>query len=225
MQKIQKWQRMIEHSVNEVIDVNLRKYVFSKQREIVLSNPKLKTQNIFIEYFVRNYSEAQVLAVSRLVEDKPVDSFVALLNDMLLFYEEVIYSGELGNLLIEEVNKTAADDFIKDHFQKQIEGRIEVFSWEKINSDKFELMKATAKIKLLRDKWIAHRDRRRKQINIDYDEIDQTIKFIEERIDEYYLLLTDKKMASFHPTGIDSDDQIFNFAWKMPGPDSDTSKS
>ena len=216
---------MIEHSVNEVIDVNLRKYVFSKQKEIVSGNPKLKDQNIFIEYFFRNYAEAQVLAVSRLVEDKPVDSLIALLNDILSFYEEVVYSGELRNQLIEEMRKTASDGFLKNHLQQQIEDRIKAFSWEKINSDKFDLLKETAKIKLLRDKWVAHRDPRRKQINLQYDEIDRTIKFIEERIDEYYLFITDKKMGSFLPAGIEGDDQIFAFAWKVSAPGPEASKS
>jgi len=224
-QKIQKWQRMIKHAVDEIIDVNLRKYVFSKQKEVVLSNPKFQDQNIFIEYFFKNYAEAQVLAVSRLVEDRPVDSLVALLNDMLLFYEEAIHSGELKNLLIGEMRKTASDDFIKNHFQKQIENRMKAFSWEKINSDKFDLLKATAKIKLLRDKWVAHRDTKRRQINLQYDEVDWAIKFIEEKIDEYYLVLTDAKMTSFLPTGIEGDDEIFTFAWKVPGADSGVSKS
>ena len=99
-QKIQKWQKMIEHSVDEIINVNLRKYVFSKQKEIVTSNPKLQNRNIFIDYFFRNYAEAQVLAISRLVEDKPVDSLVALLNDMLVYYEEAVQSGELNKIFI-----------------------------------------------------------------------------------------------------------------------------
>jgi len=223
-QKIQRWQRMIKHSVDEIIDVNLRKYVFSRQKQIVLSNPKLQDQNVFIEYFFRNYAEAQVLAISRLVEDKPVDSLVALLNDMLIFYEDAVQSGELRDLLVNEMSRTASDDFIKGHFQKQIEDRINTFSWEKINSDKFDLLKATAKIKLLRDKWVAHRDIKRKQIALQYDEIDQAIKFIEEKIDEYYIFLTDAKMASFLPIGIESDDKIFNFAWKAPSAaDPDTS--
>lgn len=223
-QKIQKWQRMIKHSVDEIIDVNLRKYVFGKQKEIVLSNPRLQDRNVFVEYLFRNYSEAQVLAISRLVEDRPVDSLVALLNDMLVNYEEVIQSGELKAFLIKEMSKTARDDFIKNHFQNQIEERMNTFSWEKLNSDKFDLLKATAKIKLLRDKWVAHRDVKRKQINLQYDEVDQAIKFIQEKVDEYYLLLTDAKMASFLPTGIEGDDEIFSFAWRVSGgPNSDTS--
>jgi len=215
-QKIQKWQKMIEHSVDEIINVNLRKYVFSKQKEIVTSNPKLQNRNIFIDYFFRNYAEAQVLAISRLVEDKPVDSLVALLNDMLVYYEEAVQSGELNKILIDEMSKTASDDFIRNHFQKQIEDRIKTFSWEKINSDKFDLLKATAKIKLFRDKWVAHRDVKRKSINLEYDEIDRVIKFIEEKIDEYYIFLTDASMASFLPSGIEGDDEIFNFAWRVP---------
>src|SRR3989344_7244613 len=113
-QKISKWQKMIKHSVDEIIDVNLRKYVFNKQKEIVTSNPKLQDRNIFIDYFFRNYAEAQVLAISRLVEDKPVDSLIALLNDMLVNYEEVIQSGELKSLLVNEMSKTASDGFIKN---------------------------------------------------------------------------------------------------------------
>ncbi len=204
---------MIKHSVDEVIDVNLRKYVFEKQKEIVLNNPKFQQRNIFIDYFFRNYAEAQVLAISRLAEDKPVDSFVALLNDLLTNYEEFIQSGELNKRLISKMKKEAADDFIKSHFQKQIENRTEEFSWEKINSDKFDILKETAKIKLLRDKWVAHRDSKRKAINVQYDEINKAIKFIEEKVGGYYTLLTDASMASFLPTGIEGDEEIFNFAW------------
>lgn len=204
---------MVKYSVDEVIDVNLRKYVFNKQKEIVISNPKLQKRNIFIDYFFRNYAEAQVLAISRLVEDKPVDSFVALLNDILNHHEEVIQSGELNKTLINLMRKEASDDFIKNHFQKQIENRAEEFSWEKINSDKFDLLKETAKIKLFRDKWVAHRDNKRKQSNIQYDDIDRVIKFIEEKVGEYYTLLTDASMGSFLPAGIEGDEAIFNFAW------------
>ncbi len=127
-QKVLKWQKMIKHSVDEVIDVNLRKYVFDKQKEIVLSNPKLQQRNIFIDYFFRNYAEAQVLAISRLVEDKPVDSFIALLNDLLTNHEEFIQSGALNKTLVSKMKKEAADDFIKNYFQKQIEDRAKEFS-------------------------------------------------------------------------------------------------
>ena len=212
-QKVLKWQKMIKYSVDEVIDVNLRKYVFDKQKEIVLSNPKLQQRNIFIDYFFRNYVEAQVLAISRLVEDKPVDSFVALLNDLLTNHEEFIQSGTLNKTLVSKMKKEAADDFIKNHFQKQIEDRAKEFSWEKINSDKFDLLKETAKIKILRDKWVAHRDSKRKVINVQYNEIDRVIKFIEEKVGGYYTFLTDASMASFLPTGIEGDEEIFNFAW------------
>lgn len=214
-QKIQKWQKMIKHSVDEIVDVNLRKYVFSKQKEIVISNPKLKDRNIFIDYFFINYAEAQILAISRMVEDKPVDSLVALLNDILACYEEIIQSGELNQILVDEMKKTARDDFIKNHFKKQIGDRTIIFSWEKINSDKFDLLKATAKIKLFRDKWVAHRDIKRKQIILQYDEIDRVAKFIEEKTGEYYTFLTGASMESFLPTGIEDDDEVFNFAWSL----------
>ena len=212
-QKISKWQKMIKHSVDEVIDVNLRKYVFDKQKEIVLNNQKLQQRNIFIDYFFKNYTEAQVLAISRLAEDKPVDSFVALLNDLLTNHEEFIQSGELNKTLVSKMKKEAADDFIKNHFQKQIEDRTEDFSWEKINSDKFDILKETAKIKSLRDKWVAHRDSKRKAINVQYDEINRVIKFIEEKVGGYYTFLTDASMTSFLPTGIEGDEEIFDFAW------------
>lgn len=212
-QKILKWQKMIKHSVDEVIDVNLRKYVFDKQKEIVLNNPKLQQRNIFIDYFFRNYAEAQVLAISRLVEDKPVDSFVALLNDLLTNHEELIQSGELNKTLVSKMEKEVVDDFIKSHFQQQIKNGDEDFSWEKINSDKFDILKETAKIKLLRDKWVAHRDSKRKVINVQYDEINRVIKFIEEKVGGYYTFLTDASMASFLPTGIEGDEEIFDFAW------------
>jgi ferritin len=212
-QKILKWQQIIKHSVDEIIDVNSRKYVFNKQKEIIINNPKLQERNTFIDYFFRNYAEAQILAISRLVEDKPTDSFVALLNDVLVHYEEVIQSGELNKILVDAMSKAAAGDFIKDYFQKQIEDRENVFSWEKINSDKFDLLKETAKIKLLRDKWVAHRDSKRKPVSIQYNEIDLVIKFIEGKVGEYYTFLTDASMTSFLPAGIEGDDEIFNFVW------------
>lgn len=216
-QKILKWQKMIRYSVDEVIDVNLRKYVFDKQKEILLNNPKLQQRNIFIDYFFRNYAEAQVLAVSRLAEDKPVDSFVALLSDLLTNYEELIQSGKLNERLVNKMKKEVADDFIKNLFQKQMEDRVERFSWKKINSDKFDILKETAKIKLLRDKWVAHRDSKRKTTNVQYDEINKAINFIEEKVGDYYTFLTAASMGSFLPTGIEEHGEIFDFAWAGNG--------
>ncbi len=60
---------------------------------------------------------------------------------------------------------------------------------------------------------MAHRDSKRKIINVQYNEIDRVIKFIEEKIGGYYIFLTDASMASFLPTGIEGDEEIFSFAW------------
>lgn len=222
-QKILKWQKMVSDSGDETIDVNLRKYVFNKQKDIVAGNPRLQDRNIFIDYFFRNYVEAQILAISRLVEDKPVNSFVALLNDILVNHEEVVRSGKLNEILINKMNKEASDDFIKNHFQKQIENKTSGFSWEKINSDKFDLLKETAKIKLLRDKWVAHRDDKRRQFNIEYDEIGRVIEFIDGKVREYYTFLTDASLPLL-PSGIEGDEDIFGFAW-FDGKDPDPSTS
>ena len=45
-QKIQKWQKQIGHLIDEILDINERKYVFEKEREIIKNNSKLQ-DNIY----------------------------------------------------------------------------------------------------------------------------------------------------------------------------------
>lgn len=211
-QKIKKWQKQIAHLIDEVLDINERRHVFERERKIVKDNSKIKEDNIFVTYLFRNYAEAQILAISRVVEnDGRTGSFVALLNDILTNFEKIIKSGKLSQKLIADINKSDLDEILKEHFKKE-QGEREV-SWEKINSDKFDLLKATAKLKLFRDKWVAHIDQRRQHFVINYDELNRIVDFLNASIHEYSTLLTNSSMASFITSGIEEDEEIFNFAW------------
>lgn len=211
-QKIQKWKKQIEHLIDEVLDINERKYVFEKEREIVKNNSKLQNNNIFITYLFKNYAEAQVLAISRVVEDDGrTGSFVSLLNDILTNFDEIIKSGKLKQIHIANIDKSGLDETLKEHFKNEQENS--QVSWEKINSDKFDLLKATAKLKLFRDKWVAHIDQKRKNVVIDYDELNKIVDFLNKNIQEYYTFLTNSSMASLLTSGIEGDEEVFNFAW------------
>ncbi len=211
-QKIEKWQKQIGHLIDEILDINERKYVFEKEREIIKNNSKLQDSNIFITYLFKNYAEAQVLAISRVVEDDGrTGSLVALLNDILTNFEEIIKSGKLKQKHIANINKSGLDEMLKEHFKNEQENM--QVSWEKINSDKFDLLKATAKLKLFRDKWVAHIDQKRKHVVIDYDELNKIVDFLNAIMQEYYTFLTNSSMASFLTSGIEEDEEVFNFAW------------
>ncbi len=211
-QKIEKWQKQIGHLIDEILDINERKYVFEKEREIIKNNSKLQDSNIFITYLFKNYAEAQVLAISRVVEDDGrTGSLVALLNDILTNFEEIIKSGKLKQNHIANINKSGLDEMLKEHFKNEQENM--QVSWEKINSDKFDLLKATAKLKLFRDKWVAHIDQKRKHVVIDYDELNKIVDFLNAIMQEYYTFLTNSSMASFLTSGIEEDEEVFNFAW------------
>lgn len=224
-QKIKKWRKQVNNILNEAIDLNNRGYVFNKQKEIIENNQSLSDNNIFIYYLFRNSWDSQVLAISRLVEDKSVDSFIDLINDMLSNYNEIIHSGELTSFLFKEIKNDKmthkheqGKQDIQDHFKKEIEERMKVFSWDKINSDKFDILKETAKIKQLRNKHIAHKDKKRKRIIIDLNEINSIAIFIEDKISEYYTLLTNKHTPKNDSTGafahgIEQDIEIFNGPW------------
>ncbi len=215
-QKIKKWQKHLRNLVySEVFNMNLRKHTFNIERKIIQNNPKITDNNIFIIYLFKNYAEAQVLSITRIVESygRNTMSFVSLLDDMLSNYEEVINLGELDQVLIDEINKTNLDKTLKEIFIKKRKDNKP--SWEKINSDKFDLLKETAKIKLLRDKWIAHIDKERKPIKIDYDEINRIIDLLNEKIKEYYILLFDQGWTTLTPGGSEGDEKIFNFPWSL----------
>lgn len=210
--KIEKWKKQIEHLIDEVLDINERKYVFEKEREIIKNNSELQYNNIFITYLFKNYAEAQVLAISRIVEDDGrTGSFVALLNDMLTNFEEIIESGKLKQRHIADIDKSDLGEILKEHFKKKQENN--QVSWEKINSDKFNLLKATAKLKIFRNKWVAHINQKRKHVVIDYDELNKIVDFLNTNIQEYYTLLTNSSIVSLLATGIEGDEKVFNFAW------------
>jgi hypothetical protein len=103
------------------------------------------------------------------------------------------------------------DDMSKQHFINE-RGR-SLFLWEKINSDKFELLKETAKLKIFRDKWVAHSDKKRPHIVIQYDELNQIIEFINSKTKEYSIFLTGSSLDQFHAINLEDDLEIFNFPW------------
>ncbi|OGY91961.1 MAG: hypothetical protein A3H70_01055 [Candidatus Komeilibacteria bacterium RIFCSPLOWO2_02_FULL_48_11] len=214
-QKIKKWQKQIKHLIDEILDANERQYVFEVERKIIKNNPALSENNIFLEYLFRNYAESQVLAILRIVDkDGDTGSFVALLNDLLKNYEEIIKSGKLNQKFINDIDNSSIDSHLKDHFKKEREDN--KISLEKINSDKFDLLKETAKIKIYRDKWVAHIDRKRVRVVIEFDELNRIINFINSKIQEYYTFLTNSSISLLYTYGLESDKEIFRIAWLTP---------
>ena len=115
-------------------------------------------------------------------------------------------------MLNDDTDKSNLSAEFKEHFKQQQCAKN--ISWEKINSDKFDLLKETAKLKIFRDKWIAHIDQKRKQVTIEYDELSRVVDLLNTKIQEYYTLLTTSSMPSLLASGMEEDEEVFNFVWR-----------
>ena len=83
IQKIKKWQKILEGQISEMTDVLERRLIFQETKKIVQSNDSINKDNIFYDYLRINYVYAQIIQLSRMLDQDPrTESFSNLLADI-----------------------------------------------------------------------------------------------------------------------------------------------
>lgn len=182
IQKIQKWQKVLEGQIVEMTDILERRFIFQETKKMVEANPDIQQSNIFYDYFRINYIYAQTIQLSRMLDQDPrTESLINLLDDME--NNSDIFERKWRDEILKLV---AAPNTLKT-FGNSLEEK--TLNPDVITEDKCKLLCQFAPIKKYRDREIAHKQARGQKPNMTFEKLDKFINFIHERILVYVCFL------------------------------------
>jgi len=179
-----RWFKIIETISQEVIDLIRSREIYLQMQEIIISNNNINKSNRFYDWISKNYGDAAILALRRLVEnnsrDKP-HSLLVLINDI-------------------KENKQIASEKFPDLTENFIETDLK--NIEQINRI----------IKDYADKNIAHKDKNPSKLIPTFNNIYTCINLVEIITKRYYLILTNIDY-NLCPIVQDDWKNIFKYPW------------
>jgi len=182
IQKIQKWQKILEDQIVEMTDILERRFIFQETKKMVEVNPDIQQSNIFYDYFRINYIYAQIIQLSRMLDQDPrTESLINLLDDI------ENNSDVFERKWRDEILKLVATPNTLQTFGNSLEEK--TLNPDVITEDKCKLLCQFAPIKKYRDREIAHKQARGQKPNMTFEKLDQFIDFTHERILVYICFL------------------------------------
>ena len=181
-EKIQKWQRILECQLNEMTDVLERRVIFQETKKMVEANSDIQQSNIFYDYFRINYIYAQIIQLSRILDQDPrTESMYNLLND--IEDNPDVFERKWRD----EINKLVALPDTLQAFGNTLEEK--TLNADVVSEDKCKLLCKFAPIKKYRDREIAHKQARGQKPNLSFEKLDEFIDLIHERFLVYACFL------------------------------------
>lgn len=192
--KFKKWFRWIE-IIHKEIQRNLswNRHVFRKVRKIIKNNPKMPKQNKFYVFLGDAYGTLVLMAIRRQVKSKKDSISLARLLEEIYKKPEILSRERFVNLYKE---KGEDENIASEHFDALVGKGRNFVDPDQVCSDLDELRQKSKKIEKIVDKRLAHYDRGAININnITFEEIDESIDFLEKLLKKYYYLIRaiDKK--------------------------------
>lgn len=182
IEKIQKWQKILESQLNEMTDVLERRFIFQETKGIVEANPDIQQSNIFYDYFRINYIYAQIIQLSRMLDQDPrTESLLNLLSD--IENNPDVFKRNWRD----EINKLVASPNTLQTFGNTLEEK--TLNPDVLTEDKCKLLCRFAPIKKYRDREIAHRQSHGQKPNLSFEKLDEFIDLVHKRILVYACFL------------------------------------
>lgn len=182
IEKIQKWQRILENQLNELTDVLERRFIFQETKKMIEANPDIQQSNIFYDYFRINYIYAQIIQLSRVLDQDPrTESLFNLLCDIENSPE--VFERKWRD----EINKLVAPPNVSKIISDSLEEK--TLNADVAAEDRCKLLCQFAPITKYRDKEIAHKQARGQKPNLSFEKLDKFIDLIHERILVYACFL------------------------------------
>lgn len=190
IQKIQKWQKILKGQITEMTDVLERRFIFQETKKMIDANPDIQQSNIFYDYFRINYIYAQIIQLSRMLDQDPrTGSLINLLDD--IENNSDIFERKWRD----EILKLVVRPKTLQRFGNSLEEK--TLNADVVIEDKCKLLCQFAPIKKYRDREIAHKQARGQKPKMTFEKLNQFIDFIHERIRVYICFLC----GSTYPQG------------------------
>ena len=212
MDLIEKWKKEIERIKDDTTDTIEAQFIFKRLGEIVASNPKINSDNLFCDHLTASFGASLVLGVARQVDDRTeVVSLLKLLEE-LKNNPAVITKQWYGDQYENgpsPLGRAFADQSFEEHFGSKAE-----LDPVLVEKDIQELKSATKKVERFRHTRIAHKNAdERLVIDLNFSEVEEALKVIERLVIKYYLLLYKGGYTELMPTIGYNWEAIFRTPW------------
>jgi len=209
-----KWRRWLTIIGNDLSSLLISQDIFKEIQKIIAANKKIQSPDLFYRWMKVNYAARMAVGIRRLVQPsnlsdkkKMVISLHRLIKDISQQRDAIDRDCYVRGYQLRDAG-IANEDF--DTFTDN--SRDTLISKSKLNKDMVRLKEETKRIKIFRDKWIAHRGLRNVKGTIKrlptFKDVDNALNLIDEILDKYTLLLTRSSLTTRKP--------IHQYDWKEP---------
>lgn len=211
--KLDKWLEWIDKIYKDCQSLVIKSYFYSEYLSIVKNNKSIASPPDFHEWIARNYYEAALMSIRRLLDNhKDAISLRNLLNEMMdntNLISKKWYLDQIKDdkVLIEEAGLTTKS-FAEDYFAETHTTNGEKLSPKLVRDDIRKLDQAGSKLSVFIDNTLAHKNKGPKgSMSIKTKNIEQAIKQVEE--------ITIKYLELFGKGGYDSLCPTWQYDWQV----------
>ena len=207
--KIEQWKKEIGVIIADVTDAIESQFIFKRLSEIVNTNPKIKTDNLFWDHLTANFGAFLVLGIARQVDERrEVISLLKLLKDIR--DNAVVIT---RNWFADQYEPNLPRQIGEQHFSESF-GSGATLDAAIVEKDIHDLESTTAKVKRFRHNRIAHKNAdERLVISLNFAEVEEALRVIENLVIKYQLLLNQSGYDKLMPTITYNWESIFRTPW------------
>jgi len=199
-----KWRRWHERIGNDLGWLLTSHDIFEEIQSVIKSNKKIQLPTLFYRWICDNYAARVSTGLRRLSDsDKRTISLYRLIEDISENPEAITRDYYTSDYPREEMDLT---DWDFDNFADKGSKFISTF---KLGKDMKRLKRDTTRIRKYANKWIAHCDLNRVQLQLPtYREVGEALKRVDELYCKYSLLITRAGTTTRKP--------VLQYDWKEP---------
>ena len=200
---IQRWRESLKVIAEKATQLRNDRDVYNTYRKIVL-NPELDKSNEFL-LLIEDMYISHVLTGVRILDDQDTRS-----HSMYNLIAEITYHDQqiTKDWVLAEYGKKmrsfAEDDYTRNWGADQYPDK------NRLQNDLCQLTISCRNLRDICNKYIAHTDRERPELKLEYREINEAIDVVYELAERYYLLLF---AAPWAGSSVDPWTDIFEIAW------------
>lgn len=210
-QKFEKWERWLETTCNEVMDLVRSKHIFWELGNIVKNNPKIQKPNSFYKFVGETYFAYVIMGIRRQINpDKDSISFVGLLQEIVEM-PCVLSRERFVGLYERDAQFEANHDFAQ--FAREDADYIDP---DLVQQDLDKLKELGSAVKDFADRQIAHYDKRSAKKVPSFGELDDCIDYLADLTKKYWLLFNAKALDLLVMPIVDNWEEIFRQPWIPP---------
>ena len=207
--KFDKWVNHLNIIKSEISELLVSQDIFRETQKIIKANTALDIPSSFWRYLRNTYVSHVMIGIRRqLKSDNQSISFIRLLEDMRAnpqSFPRSYYHDIYKNTLVE--------DFTNKDFNRFAKANEDYICPDMVGDDINRLKKSAEKCEKFADKVVAHTDVTEPKDLPTFNELDESIKILDELYVKYHLLFHAQSMNTLMPTYQYDWTEIFKYAW------------